>query len=263
MLFRARTIYVISLAVLMGMLIHPLAQADTLLVAQDNASNYTNWSGSEGIGMDTWVFRTDGGGGAFLADGKEDLNGIATSNKAWGTWANGSGAQYVAAFRGFGWSGSSWDNRLEKTGDQLKISFEHGAINLNASCGFAIRNGNADGTAHDFNTNDRFQFGLYSGASSVDENYSIYDNNGKVDTGVPSRTSGIDLILTLTATNTYTLGIYDATNSALLTNIVSTLAGSGSIDSLSLFNRETEQDDVFFNKIEIRHFRPPTMLIVK
>ncbi len=273
MRFRARPIYVISVAVLVGVLIPPLAHAVTLLVAQDDASNYTNstWSGDEGLGLDTWVFRISGGGGFYLDESGGQVDGIATSGNTWGMWANdggGAGVQHVAAFRGFGWNGSYWQNALTRFGDEFRISFEHGAIDPNSSCGFTLRNGNSDADASNYNTGSRFEFGWFRGAGAADSTYTIYDGSGGgVDTGVAPRFTGLDIVLRLTGADSYEVSIYDATNAVVaLTNITSTLGASGSIDSVALYDRDTDGDpgnDVYFNKIEIRHFLPPTMLIVK
>ena len=264
-----------------GIMLPAPGHAGPVLVARDNASNYTNWDGSglnEGVGFDPWVFRTSGGG-TYLASTEDnspnprgDLNYIwsVPGYHAWGTWADdgaGQGEQYVAAYRGFGWNGSFWGTRLARAGDMLKISFENAILQtVDTSSGFAIRNGNSTNSPANFDTNARFQFGIYSAAPLVDLNYSIFDASGKRDTGISSRDSGLNLEFTLTAADTYSFAIYNATNSGgpPLTNIVGTLSGSGTLDSISLFNRDTDTGgNFFFNKMEIWHSIPPTLFIVR
>ncbi|NQU41303.1 MAG: hypothetical protein HQ523_15245 [Lentisphaerae bacterium] len=281
MCYRARAVYVISVAMLVGVFMPPLARAGTVLVAQDDASNYTNWGVTgldEGVGLDAWVFHvTPEGGfaGNYLADtnSQATLNSIESgaAGKAWGMYANGGGPSdfpRTAVFRGFGYNGSLWANNLANPGDRLKLSMESGAIALSASCGFALRSGNADFSADDYNNGSLFEFGLYSSPTVIDPNFSIYDGSGgKVDTGIPWAThqDGLDFTFTLTGSNTYDLAIYDASSpSTLLTNIVSTLNGNAPLDSIALFNRDVGTSfDVFFNKIEIHKYYPPTLFMVK
>jgi hypothetical protein len=242
--------------------------------AEDNASNYGSAYAGEngGFGFDTWVVRSEESAGSFVASTNDNaaLEGIASEpgGKAWGSYANGNSTfDSVVAFRGFGWDGQDWANALTRAGDTFSISFEHGVINLDSSCGFVLRNGNQDFTASDYNAGSRFEFGYYAGSTALDANYAIYDAGGKRDTGVPTRTSGLDLLFALTATNAYRLTLIDAQTHGTLTNITGTLAGSGKLDSLAQFNRNTDEGgaigDVFFNNLRIDKYYPPTAFVVK
>ncbi len=260
--------------VLAGILTSP-AHAELRLFAYDDASNYTSW-GSDGVnggdGFTPWTFRADQNpssyyAGAYFAENKVTLNGIGSQpgNKAWGTYANdGSSVEHprMAAFRGFGWDGLSSTNALSGRFDEFRISIEHGGIVSfgGASCGFTLRGGNATDNSGDYNNGARFEFGVYG----TDSCYSIYDGaGGKLDTGFVTTTNGINLVFRLTNTNTYNLTITDALDPERSTNLTSVLNGSAPIDSVALFNRETNLDDVFFNSIEIWKTVWPTTLVLK
>jgi len=233
------------------------ASAATVTAAVDTASNYgAAWSGNGGSGLDSWVFRNNGGGGEFLANttANTDLNYIWSlpDYKGWGTWANGGGVEEMAAFRGFGWNGSDWVHALESAGDQCEISMENGSSQSGGACGFVLRNGNSDSSEDDYNTNARFEFGFVGG----DSNYSIWDNAGKRDSGVAWTHEGVDVVFELTAANTYTATVYWANGGSRAGGMDGTLSGSGSIDSISLYNRDTESANVYFNKLTILQNAP-------
>ena len=228
-----------------------------VVLADDDAANYgVAWAGNGGTGLDNWVF-AGSGGGEFLAstNGNADLNWIWSSpeGKAWGTWANGVGVPAMAAFRGFGWNGSNWVNSIVATGDTFSISMEHGDVAGSGAIGFVLRTGNAASSVDDYNTGARLEFGYWGS----DQNYSIYDGSGsKVDSGVTARNTGLNLTVAMTGTNTYSLSIYDATNSALLNNLTGLLSGSGNINSLSVYNRNSDYpDNAYFNNIRITSLR--------
>jgi hypothetical protein len=285
MRFSARAVWAIVAVVLAGAATTPPTHAGMVIAAKDDASNYTSWGGdgdNAGVGFSGWVFRADNNppnyyAGSYLADTNSNgsLDGVGTgpNGKAWGTYANdGSAIEHprMAAFRGFGWNGSTSTNALSRTSDQFLISFEHGSMvcfgNSWTSCGFTLRAGNATGSAADYNTNARFEFGLFSTGSAIDSNYSIYDGSGfKLDTGFSTSANGVHLVFTLTGSNTYSLVITDATDPGRTTNIVSTLNGAVPIESVALYNRETNVnfDDGYFNSMEIRHNRPPTLFVLK
>jgi len=221
-------------------------------IAVDTASNYgAAWSGNGGSGLDSWVFRNNGGGGEFLANttANTDLNYIWSNPdyKGWGTWANGGGVQYMAAFRGFGWTGTSWGNALDQSGDQFKVSMENGSIQSGGNCGFVLRNGNTDTDYDSYNSGARFELGFVGG----DSNYSIWDNAGKRDTGIAWTHEGLDVVFEMTGANTYTATVYWANGGSEAGGMEGTLSGSGTIDSVALYNRDTEDANVYFNKLEI------------
>lgn len=274
MKLRARLICVISVAMLVGVFISTRAYAELRLVAYDDASNYTDWGTAGlngGAGLDEWVFVSTNAAGGFLADGAANLTAIGTAGKAWGAYANNSNSDdKMAAFRGFGYlSGSTWSNCLENPGDRIKVSFEHEVINgIEGSCGLTLRHGNQTWGPAAYNDQSRFEFGIFCDDEGTPGNtYTVYDGTGGLDTGVSKRKSGLDLELTLETPDTYSLKVYDATNSVMITNITGrSLDNSGTIDSIALYARNIDggtENDAFFNKMEIWKIFWPTVLVVK
>ncbi len=225
------------------------SQATLITVASDNANNYGDqWLGNGGTGFDNWHFISDdanGSAGGFLANksSNNDLNQIASnpSDKAWGSYANGHGFNQFEAYRGF--SGNSLDN----SGDSFNISFEHGAIIQGGSTGFVLRNQNIHNAIGDYNQLSRFEFGFIGGG----QHYSIFDGQGVIDTGINYTDAGLNLTFTLLTPELYQLDIFNAFDNSLLQSRNGLLSGNGSIDSIALYNRDTESANAYFNGLEI------------
>jgi hypothetical protein len=69
---------------------------------------------------------------------------------------------------------------------------------------------------------------------------------------VPFTGKGLRLAFTLTGTDTYTLSVTDNGN---VTTLTGTLAGTGPLDSLALYNRNAGDGsayDVFFNSLRLQ-----------
>lgn len=225
------------------------SQATIITVAADNANNYGNqWLGNGGTGFDEWHFITDsanGSAGTFLANksGESDLNHIASnpSDNAWGSYANGDGFNQVEAYRGFA------SNSLSEEGDIFNVSFEHGAITQGGSVGFVLRNQNIHNNIGDYNQQSRFEFGFIGGG----QHYSIFDGQGVIDTGIGYTDAGLSLTFTLLTTDLYQLDIFNAFDSSLIQSRNGLLSGSGSIDSVALYNRNAEEANAYFNSLSI------------
>ena len=226
------------------------ANATLSNLAWDNANEYVDaWEGNGGFGFESWSFIRDfagGDAGQFLAfkSSNGDLNHITTApdDKAWGSFANGPGFNQFEAYRGFG------SNSLSQVGDVFRLSFEHGGIQSGGAVGFTLRNGNQASSIGDYNANSRFELSFLGGANT----YSIFDGSGQVDTGIGFTDAGLHIVFELTSTSTYRLDILNAFNPAI--NPFSTtgnLSGSGSIDSVSLFNRDAEDANAYFNALSI------------
>lgn len=100
----------------------------------------------------------------------------------------------------------------------------------------------------DYNANSRFELSFLGGTNT----YSIFDGSGQVDTGIGFTDAGLHIVFELTSTSTYRLYILNAFNPAI--NPFSTtgnLSGSGSIDSVSLFNRDAEDANAYCNALSI------------
>jgi len=225
------------------------SQASLIDVASDDANNYGNqWLGNGGSGFDDWLFNTDSAGGSaggFLANKSHngDLNHIASnpSDNAWGTYANGNGFNQFEAYRGFS------SNSLTQAGDVFQLSFEHGAIIHGGAVGFVLRNQNIHNAIGDYNQLSRFEFGFIGGG----QHYSIFDGQGVIDTGINYTDAGLNLTFTLLSPDLYQLDIFNAYDNSLLQSRNGSLSGSGSIDSVSLYNRDAGDADAFFNSLSI------------
>lgn len=233
------------------------ANAALIDVAADNANNYGDaWAGNGGFGLEGWSFNRDfagGSAGQFLASKSSngDLNHITTApdDKAWGTFANGPGFNQFEAYRGFG------SNSLSQVGDVFRLSFEHGGIQSGGAVGFTLRNGNQASSIGDYNANSRFELSFLGGSNT----YSIFDGSGQVDTGIGFTDAGLHIVFELTSASTYRLDILNAFNPALNPfSTTGTLSGSGSIDSVSLFNRDAEEANAYFNALSIARQMPNT-----
>jgi len=227
------------------------SQAALITVASDNAENYsTAWSGNGGFGFEPWHFISDAAGGSaggFLANkaSNPDLNHVAStpSDKSWGSYANGNGFNQFEAYRGFG------SNALSSAGDVFNISFEHGDINNGGAVGFVLRNQNININIGDYNQQSLFEFGFIGGG----QHYSIWDGfGGQIDTGINFTTEGLNLTLTLLGGVNYQLDIFNSNGNNLLQSRNGTLNGIGSIDSVALYNRDSEFANAYFNNVSVQ-----------
>lgn len=250
--------------------------------ASDRASNapyvLSTWTAGQngGYGFTPWQFESSvnpsGAVGFFLGTttGNLDLNFIATEATpnnpvrfGWGTFANdgtpiGSvpGLRLAAARRGL--SGDPL-----AVGQTLEVWFEHGSIrtgNLNPQnglrdggwAGITLRPGDwvfpfADPFAPTGEVFGSFGFGFQGG----NQNYTVYDGQAPSgrDSGVAFTRDGLQLEFTLTGANTYSLAIFSAASGTLLNTITGPV--SGSIGAVVLHNRNTEDNDVFFNLLNV------------
>ncbi|MGL1959388.1 MAG: PEP-CTERM sorting domain-containing protein [Colwellia sp.] len=227
------------------------SHASLITLASDNANNYGDqWLGNGGFGFDAWEFiidQADGNSGNFLASksSNDDLNHIASnpSNKSWGAYANGDGFNQFEAYRSFS------NNSLNQVGDIFQLSFEHGDIINGGSVGFVLRNENIHDTIGDYNQQSRFEFGFIGGG----QHYSIFDGQGVIDTGIDYTDAGLNLTFTLLSENLYQLDIYNAFDDSLIQSRNGNLKGSGSIDSVALYNRDAEHANAYFNSMSINY----------
>lgn len=240
-------------------------QSDAATLAFDDASGTAYNSGwnngsNGGFGFGAWTILTDtaGGGaaGTFIATtgapNSNQMHGIETSGEAWGTYANGSNFQSVAAFRSF-------------TGGSLAVyqmfdfALENGSIQTGGTMGVTLRTGNTSGNANDYNAGARFEL-LFTGGTS---NYFIVDGGGSFDTGIPFTNDGLDAHFKLTGADTYELEIYNH-GTATTYNYSRTLGGtSGSgLDSFVFYNRDTELADVFFNSVAVTVPEPSRLMFL-
>ncbi len=208
-------------------------------------SGWTNGSNG-GTGFSPWVFRSDAGSGFagfFRSSASNTDVSIGTGdNRAWGTFANGSGFNAAVAFRGF------TDGSLS-VGQSLLLSIDNGNIQTNGSMGIVLRTGNSNGAHTNYNTGSRFEFYFLGGQSG----YRIVDGTGTTVTDIGFTSAGLDLTFTLTSANTYDLTVFRRSTSQTFTFLDRTLGGTAGagLDSIALYNRDTESANVYFNSLEI------------
>ena len=226
------------------------SQASLITVATDNANNYGDqWSGNGGTGFDDWHFISDnasGSAGGFLANKSTqlDLNHIASnpSDNAWGSYANGDGFNQFEAYRGFA------GNSLTQSGDTFNVSFEHGGITQGGAVGFVLRNQNIHNSIGDYNQQSRFEFGFIGGG----QHYSIFDGQGVIDTGISYTDAGLNITFSLLSADLYRLDIFNAFDNSFIQSRNGSLMGSGNIDSVSLYNRDADISNAYFNSLSIQ-----------
>jgi hypothetical protein len=175
-----------------------------------------------------------------------------TNNSSWGLFANGNydgqtplynGTNKAVACRGFS---SLATNTVLELQWQSKGIAAGGTTNNRG--GFALRNGMATNSFLDYDTGSRFDFYYAAGGGS----FLIHDANGITPTGIPFTTAGFSCEFTLESANTYRLVIRNATNNAVLYVTDSQpLAGSGTIDSVALYDLQCQDGDQNFNRLEI------------
>jgi hypothetical protein len=235
--------------------------AEPTTIAQDDANQAAyggQWDNSKngGNGFGSWTLTSEGNdndrhAGFFIADTKNnpDLNGIQKGDKAFGMFANGSGFEQAVAYRGF--------EKPLQTGDSFSFMIENGQFEKKfdkddptpGSIGIVLRSSNANSSVADYNKDARFEFGYYQGKS----NYQIYDGTGgdKTDSGVPFSDDGISATVTVTGPDTYDLEIQTMKDKNVIKLPGRKFSGSGPIQSLSLFDRNGEKYDAFFNQFQV------------
>ncbi len=113
--------------------------------------------------------------------------------------------------------------------------------------GLTLRNGNTSDSHDDYNKNARFEIINLKGST----NYQIYDGESGHDSGVAFSEGGIAVKVTLTGADTYDLEITRLVDKKVTKLKGRKLAGSGTIESLCVFDRNGEKADAFFNKFEV------------
>jgi hypothetical protein len=237
------------------------AYAESTVIAEDDASQSAyggGWDNTKngGSGFSAWALTTEGNdterhSGFFIASTKDnsDLNGIAKNDKAFGTYANGSGFEQAVAYRGF--------EKPLQVKDSFSFMMENGPFEKKfenddptpGSIGLVLRSGNANATVADYNKDALFEIGYYQGKN----NYQIYDGSGadKADSGVAFDDEGIAVTVTLTGPDTYDLEIQTMKDKTIVKLPGRKFSSNGSIQSMAVFNRNGEKYDAFFNQFQV------------
>jgi hypothetical protein len=137
-------------------------------------------------------------------------------------------------------------------GSTFEVAMDTGFIDSGNSVGFVLRNGNANGSYSNYNTNARFEFLFLGGQDS----YAVVDAGGYYPIGVPFTGTGLHLVFTLGTNDTYNFTVIDNATGNTDTNITGTLSGTpgSTIDSVALYNRNAGSgslNDAFFNSLQI------------
>ncbi len=223
------------------------ASARAQIFANDEAAAYTlaNWTNGVnlGFGFGPWTLRQTGTGGDnytgfFLANNNDPIS--STNGNAWGMYANGSsGTNAAVAFRALA------APMAANTVFKLKWHSKGIGFSGNNDGGFCLRHGNTNASTADFNAGSRFMFHYLGGGY---DSFLIEDNSGTQYAYLPFGSNPFQVEFTLLVSNRYRLEIKDASGSNILTSLSDmVLIGTNSIDSIAMFARQTDGDQLFNN----------------
>ena len=245
--------------VILALLVGSSILAELTNIAEDDASQSAyggSWKSGKngGTGFEPWTLtskRSVGGrySGFFIADTKtnQDLQNISKNNKAFGMYVNGFGFEQAVAYRAF--------EKPLQTGDSFSFLMENHQFEKKfdkddptpASIGVILRTSNANDFVTDYNKEATFEFGYYQGKS----NYQIDDGNDNADSGVVFVDSGVAVTVTLKGTDTYDFEIETLADKKITKLLNRKLQSSSPIQSMALFDRSGEKNNVFFNQLQV------------
>ena len=235
------------------------AYAEPTNIAEDDASKSEyggSWDSGKngGTGFGSWTMTAEGNdaerhAGFFIAstDTNKDLTGIAKEGKAFGMFANGSGFEQAVAYRSF--------IKPLAVGDSFSFMMENGKFEKKFekdetgghAVGLVLRTGNATSSTTDYNSGAMFEFGYYQGS----DNYQIHDGSTTSDSGVAFTDSGVSVTVTVTGSDSYDLEIQTMSDKKLTKLPGRKFKSSGEIESMAVFNRNAEKNDVYFNQFQV------------
>ena len=239
-----------------------LNRASAQIFANDDAGVYTGWATGTnyGFGFQPWVLYNTGGaggatgyGGAFLSKNNPVDTGVGSTNGYfWGMYANSATTAASEAFRAF-------SNSLPVNAT-FKIRWHNTGIGNNSydAGGFNLRNGdntNLQTAASFLNDGSLFSF-YYIGGNS--DNYVVYDGNGvnTVPINFGAGSGGLTVEVTLLPNSMYNVIVENGAGTTVLwSNTGQPLAGSGTIDSVAMFDFDTDGNQDF-NDTEIFYLAP-------
>ena len=242
------------------LLILPLTlRADAINLAEDDASQSaygSGWDNSKngGTGFSNWTLTVEGNdenrhSGFYIAETKNnpDLKGIAKNDKAFGLFANGFGFEQAVAYRAF--------EKPLQVGDSFSFMMQAGHFEKKfekddptpGSIGLVLRSGNANSSVADYNKDASFEIGYYQGKS----NYQIYDGSDNPDSGVPFTDAGVIVTVTITGSDTYDLEMQTLPDKKLTKLPNRKLKSGAPVQSMSIFDRNGEKYDAYFNQFQI------------
>jgi len=162
----------------------------TVSVDQSNAdssaysSSWASTSDDATTGFNSWILTTSGSAGHFT--GNSDIAVI----KAWGMFANSGGL--ANAIRPF--------TSNMTLGTTLNFSIDNGSVQSTGTVGFSLRNSSSQ---------NLMEFYSVNGGT-----YTINDGTSITSSGVAFTTSGLNISITYTAANTYSMSVTPAAGGA-------------------------------------------------
>ncbi len=205
-----------------------------------------------GDGWEGWILRANGNpdkksyAGFYLAkqEEKSGSSSVATEGRSFAIFSDGDGFQESAAFRGF--AKSLEPNQTFSV--DLVTPIPKSNSGSTGSIGLTLRHGKkADGPG-DYNAGSRFEITALEGQA----NYQVFDGSQPSDSGLSVTPAGLRVEFTLKTTDTYDLKLYPLSGGSPVELKERKLGGTSgaSLESLALFNRDSEQN-AFFNRLRL------------
>ena len=239
--------------------------------AADAAYNSGWTTGSNGgTGFGPWDLKTQGNtnfnefAGHFTASPSNgDLNEIATSGRAWGTFANDDNTTETRQIAG-GFRDLTGGNLNNDGSQAIRVRVEHGIILNTGSLSANVEGARTRGwvgvilnPAPSWEPDPFDGFGSLAGAFAVgftggDANYGIHVPGGAptfVSTNVPFGIGGHEITITQTSASTWKVDFL-----RLSDNQFFSFTGNGSLGAINrvgLVNRNAELGDVYFNSLAV------------
>jgi hypothetical protein len=209
-------------------------------------------SGSNGgRGFGPWTFREAGNVYEYSHSGFGTRDQHPTlGDKVFSMWANGEYFEVAAAFRSL--------SQPLQPGDTFSLVMDNGPFERRfdnddpepGSIGFSLRSSDANETWDLIDYEARLVFGFFEGY----ENYQLFDGSGDPDTGVPFSPTGVYVGVKITSADTYEIEIKTLGENQVPTVLKDReLMGEpgASINAFSIFNRDGEKNDAYFNSFRV------------
>lgn len=221
----------------------------------DVASAYgSEWKDGAGAsdGWEGWILRANGNpdkksyAGFYLAKQEEKSGSepVATEGRSFAIFADGEGYQEAAAFRGFA---KPLDLNQSFSIDLIAPTPKSNAGST-GSIGLTLRHGKKADEPKDYNAGARFELTALEGQA----NYQVFDGSQPSDSGFAVTPAGLRAEFILKSADTYDLKLSPLSGGSPIELKDRKLGGNAGspIESLSIFNRDSEQN-TFFNRLRL------------
>ncbi|MFD0778194.1 hypothetical protein ACFQZF_06660 [Flavobacterium myungsuense] len=201
-----------------------------------NATYNTTWSNGQNdstTGFGAWTLSATGGAG-FFSSGSSDVNNANT--RSWGMYAGGTGGGNVA---------SATRTVSMGMGNKIAFSMDNGSITSGGTIGFGLQNASGQNLMELY----------FVGGNTF---YTLNDNAGANATSLGYTTGGLDITVTYTAVNTYSVTITGKGGSTVTyTSRTFSTQGGGQLPAqIRFFNAGAGSGgsfDLFFNSLSINN----------